>query len=418
MKKYLNYFLIFALVPVLVLSSCKKTEEEEPENKAPIANAGVDQTVQMETEVTLDGTASSDPEAATITYLWSEPDGIALSSVTDAQPTFTAPVVTDDTDFVFTLTVSDGSLSSAPDEVTITVSAEEVTAGYPILKNYMVANSLDLTDVLVDWVFPANAVVDLATYTIPDWYVMDIRSAEDYTDGHIIGAHNVALANVLTEAANAGGLPILVVCKTGQTAGNAVMALRLSGYADAAVLKFGMAGWNPYFEGAWENSIGNTADDNATEWSTDSSPALESFAAPSWGTTATEGSVVLAERVQLMLDNGFQKIASDDIWGNQDNFQIHNFWAVEDYTNFGHFSTAYQLKPISLGGDEVSAIDPASTTLVYCFTGQTSSMATAWLNVLGYETKSILFGANRLKYDELEAAEKPHWHGPENYNYE
>ncbi len=291
---------------------------------------------------------------------------------------------------------------------------------YADLKSYMVAEGFDLTDVLVTdpgWVKPASAVVDTNNSTIPGWYVMDIRSASDFADGHIDGAVNVVLQNVLTAAENAGGKPILIVCKTGQTAGHAVMALRLSGYPDAAVLKFGMAGWNPFFEGAWENSIGNTAEDNASEWNTNAPPTLESFASPSWETTATEGSAILAERVQLMLDNGFQKIASDDVWGNQDNFQIHNFWTEEEYTTYGHFSTSYQLKPISLQGGEVSAIDSEGTTLVYCFTGQTSSMITAWLNVLGYDAKSILFGVNRINYDGLEADGKPHWHGPENYDY-
>ena len=96
MKKFANYLMIILIVPALVLSSCKKDSDDEPENKAPTANAGVDQTVQMETEVTLDGTASSDPEGSALTYSWTEPAGITLSGTTNAQPTFTAPVVTED----------------------------------------------------------------------------------------------------------------------------------------------------------------------------------------------------------------------------------------------------------------------------------------------------------------------------------
>jgi rhodanese-related sulfurtransferase len=291
---------------------------------------------------------------------------------------------------------------------------------YADLKNYMAGAGLDLTDVLVSdpaWVVPASAVVDSNDYTVPNWYVMDIRSASDFADGHIKGAVNVELKNVVSAAANAGGKKILVVCKTGQTAGHAVMALRLSGYPDAAVLKFGMAGWNPQFEAPWASNVGNLADDYASEWSTSDSPALESFANPSWESTATEGAAILAERVQLMLDNGFKAISSDDVFGHQSDYQIHNFWADGDYTTFGHFSTAYQLKPISLANDVVKAVDSEETTLVYCFTGQTSSMVVAWLNVLGYDAKSILFGVNRLKYDELEAAGKPHWHGPANFEY-
>ena len=327
MKKYLNYFLIFALVPVLVMSSCKKTDDDD-----------------------------------------------------DGDPT-----------------VEKGD--------------------YTDLKNYMVGAGLDLTDVLITgWVKPASAVVDSATSTIPDWYVMDIRSADDFADGHIIGSHNVEMKNVLAEASNAGGKKILIVCKTGQTAGHAVMALRLSGHADAAVLKFGIAGWNAEFEGPWANSIGNTHEANASEWITDSSPSLETFAIPSWETTATEGGAILAERVQLMLDNGFKTMASDDIWGDQDNYQIHNFWAESDYTEFGHFSTAFQYKPISF--DNVEAVDSEGATLIYCFTGQTSSMVTAWLNVLGYDAQSVLFGVNRINYDGLEAGGKPHWHGSADFDFE
>jgi len=332
MKKFVNYLMIILFVPALVLSSCKKDEDED----------------------------TDDP------------------------------------------TVEKGN--------------------YADLKSYMVSNSFDLTDVLVDgWVKPASAVVDSATFTIPGWYVMDIRSATDFGAGHIDGAVNVALGDVLTEAPNAGGQKILVVCKSGQTAGHAVMALRLSGYTDAAVLKFGMAGWHTDFAGPWDSNAGhengNTGEDHASEWITDDPPALESFATPTWETTATEGSAILAERVELMLSNGFMSISSADIWGNQGNYQIHNFWTEADYTDFGHFSTAFQLKPISLQGDEVNAIDFEEITLVYCFTGQTSSMVAAWLNVMGYDAKSILFGVNKINFDGLETAGKPHWHGAADFDY-
>ena len=286
------------------------------------------------------------------------------------------------------------------------------------LKSYVMAEGLDLTDVLVSgWVKPASAVVDTNDYTIPGWYVMDIRSSSDFADGHIKGAVNVALKDVVKKAPDAGGKKILVVCKTGQTAGHAVMALRLSGYSDAAVLKFGMAGWNPQFETPWTSNIGNLADQYATEWNTNASTGLGSFSNPDWETTATEGKEILKERIQLMLDNGFPNVKSPDVFGNQSNYQIFNFWAAADYTTFGHFSTAKQLKPISFASDISKAIDAEATTLVYCFTGQTSSMIVAWLNVMGYKAKSILFGVNKLKYDELAAASKPHWHGAADYDF-
>lgn len=90
-------------------------------NQFPVADAGEDISVQVNEIVTLDGTGSYDPEGADITFNWVAPAGITLDDNTAAQPTFTAPVVTEDTEFVITLTVDDGDHESLPDEVIVTV---------------------------------------------------------------------------------------------------------------------------------------------------------------------------------------------------------------------------------------------------------------------------------------------------------
>ena len=74
-----------------------------PPPAPPEANAGPDQTVSEGDLVTLDGTASTDPQGETLTFNWTAPAGITLSDPTSPTPTFTAP--TGPASLTFTLEV-------------------------------------------------------------------------------------------------------------------------------------------------------------------------------------------------------------------------------------------------------------------------------------------------------------------------
>ncbi len=302
----------------------------------------------------------------------------------------------------------------------------EAVNAYLTLKAYMATNAMDLPDLAKNWIIDPkskamNGPIDSVTSTMPDYHVFDIRKAEDFAQGHIKNAINVALKDVVTTAANYKDKPIVVVCYTGQTAGQAVMALRLSGFPNAVVLKWGMAGWNASYKGPWVansgvevQANGNIAVGNAN-WVTTAAPANGSFAEPVWTSTATDGAAILKERVQAVLNAGFSPAAGADVLANPATYQIINYWPVADYTNFGHFSGAYNVPVISLAGDLVKTIDPSKDAIVYCYTGQTSSIATFWLNVLGYKTKGVAFGANRLVYDQLKANGKAVYKGAKNW---
>ena len=82
-------------------------------NRLPNSDPGDPQTVSIGDTVTLDGSASSDPDyGQTLTYLWTQTNDtpkVTLSSTTDPVVTFTAPSVTSSTRLLFTLWVSDGT---------------------------------------------------------------------------------------------------------------------------------------------------------------------------------------------------------------------------------------------------------------------------------------------------------------------
>jgi len=134
---------------------------------------------------------------------------------------------------------------------------EEPNVQFETLMTYMGANGMDITDILgnstdgTKWVKAGSKVVDSADYSVPNFYVIDLRKAEDFELGHIKDAHNTTLGNILDEAANATKSKILVVCYSGQTSARATAALRLSGYPETYSLKWGMAGWNDEFNASW-----------------------------------------------------------------------------------------------------------------------------------------------------------------------
>lgn len=95
-------------------------------DRAPTADAGADQTVSGGMRVTLNGSASTDPDGDALNYTWTQTSGTAvqLSNPHAVQPTFTSPAATDAAvALIFRLTVSDPSGLSATDTCQVTVSA-------------------------------------------------------------------------------------------------------------------------------------------------------------------------------------------------------------------------------------------------------------------------------------------------------
>ena len=93
-------------------------------NQPPITDAGPDQTRNENTLVTLDGSASSDPDLDTLHFSWSQTGGpiVLLTGANTPNPTFTAPTVgPGGTVLTFQLVVNDGQASGSADTVRVAI---------------------------------------------------------------------------------------------------------------------------------------------------------------------------------------------------------------------------------------------------------------------------------------------------------
>jgi len=79
-----------------------------------------------------------------------------------------------------------------------------------------------------------------------DAVVIDLRSIDAFSKGHIVNARNIPSDELEAKMDNLGAMkskPIIAVCDAGTSATKAVAALRTAGFESAYGLKGGMAGW-------------------------------------------------------------------------------------------------------------------------------------------------------------------------------
>lgn len=276
--------------------------------------------------------------------------------------------------FIFTISFTSCKETETPSD----------QGNYEVLTTYLKANNLDINTITNGFVMGAPA-----DGNVSGKWVMDIRSAADFANGHIDGANNVAFKDILTAAATANK-PILVVCYTGQTACYATSLLRLYGYSDAQALKWGMSGWNAQFDKWTPNCKDLTTEAN---WTTDAT-AAGTFDAPDWTSSTTDGATLLQERVETVVAAGFKTASNTDVLANPGNYYINNFFSEAHYTGFGHIKGAVRVNPLLI--DNCKNLDPKAKVVTYCYTGQTSAVITAYLKVLGFDAYSLTFGINGM----------------------
>ena len=212
--------------------------------------------------------------------------------------------------------------------------------------------------------------------------ILDIRSAEDYAQGHVKGAVNVPYGEDVASAL--GKIPtdktVYVYCYSGQTASQTILLLRLAGVQAINVT----GGFNKGIskaEGAQALMTTEAAELPEGEYAVDAD--IKEAVSAYYKAAAKEETYgknnISPDALKELMDNGSDAICVVDLR------------SAEDYAE-GHIKGAISL-PYGKGMQENFGILPEDKTLILqCYSGQTASQTMAALRVKGYTVYNLSGG--------------------------
>ncbi|WP_100643860.1 rhodanese-like domain-containing protein [Alteromonas facilis] len=93
---------------------------------------------------------------------------------------------------------------------------------------------------------PGITAETLLSSDTTEWLILDVRSAEEYAEGHVPGAINIAHSDLADELAKIGEFKdktVVLYCRSGKRAGKAAEVLLEANFSDLRHLEGDMLGW-------------------------------------------------------------------------------------------------------------------------------------------------------------------------------
>ena len=218
-----------------------------------------------------------------------------------------------------------------------------------------------------------------------DLYVVDIRRAEDYADGHVRGAVNVpwgtpAMWETLPHIPQ--DRPVYVHCYSGQTSGQALITMRMAGIEAYSV----NSGWKlgiTRVEGH-EEIVETTPNEIDTSVTYDvPEKAMEEIQSYYESTFALSGT--FANRMISEED------AAAIVQAEDDSAMFISMCRPDDFAEArvpGSINLPYNPK----WNEAISGFPTDKKLIIYCYSGQGSNQLVVMLNMLGYDAVSMKYG--------------------------
>ena len=117
-----------------------------------------------------------------------------------------------------------------------------LAGGVIVLSILVLGNELRLRRNTGSFINPANAVSLINKGAA----VLDLRSAERFATGHVVGASNIPVDQLESSAGKLkrySGKPVLVYCDSGTNCGKALTSLQQMGFEQAVAMRGGLQAW-------------------------------------------------------------------------------------------------------------------------------------------------------------------------------
>lgn len=252
------------------------------------------------------------------------------------------------------------------------------------VKNYM-AELANSNNIVAFDVFVADVLAG------KDMYIVDIRSAADYAKGHVKNAVNVpwgtaamweAVAHIPTDRT------VYLHCYTGQTAGQAIVTMKMAGIKAVSV----NSGWNLGISKVEGYEAATTIEAKAIDTSFNNGVSTEVVGiiqkyyedmAKTTGTTFANN-MVSEENAKAILDAADASV------------QFVSMRRPDDFAK-GHIATAINYPFGGTMWDGLANLPTGKKLISYCYSGQTANQGVALLRLLGYDAVSLKFGMGNAR---------------------
>jgi len=254
--------------------------------------------------------------------------------------------------------------------------------------------------------------------------LLDIRGAKDFASGHIKNAINIKMSEII-DFAQTKGLPmydkVIMICYTGQSASYSAAVLQMLGHDNIYVLDWGMGVWNNKFSAKW---VENTSDKGIGKLVKTLYKKNIPTELPVIVDKKNAGVEILLSRARKILKDDFGSVAVSYDYAafnaNANQAYVVCYQSKEIY-NEGHINHAVlynQENSLNLSTDLLT-LPTDKTIIVYSNKAYQSTFITVYLKMLGYNARTLKFGANSFMKSKLESSGDAFSKGViKNYSYE